>query len=88
MLQHPSLRDSFSLHEQPITVLLQISLRNRADLFDQPGHPTIKHRTTPYEAISPAGGSAVPLAAYLGTISSVPSMVTLLAWVPVSPSRR
>ncbi|MPC78946.1 hypothetical protein E2C01_073455 [Portunus trituberculatus] len=35
MLQHPRLRNIFSSHEHPFTVLLQIPLRNRADLFDQ-----------------------------------------------------
>ncbi|MPC61453.1 hypothetical protein E2C01_055526 [Portunus trituberculatus] len=33
MLQHPRLRDILSPHEQPLTVRLQLSLRNRADFF-------------------------------------------------------
>ncbi|MPC62571.1 hypothetical protein E2C01_056657 [Portunus trituberculatus] len=34
-LQHPRLCNIFSRHEHPLTVLLQIFLRNRADLFGQ-----------------------------------------------------
>ncbi|MPC50475.1 hypothetical protein E2C01_044303 [Portunus trituberculatus] len=33
MLQHPRLRNIFSPHEHPLSVLLQISLMNCADLF-------------------------------------------------------
>ncbi|MPC28635.1 hypothetical protein E2C01_021844 [Portunus trituberculatus] len=35
MLQHPRLRNVFSSHEHPLSVLLEISLRNRGDLFGQ-----------------------------------------------------
>ncbi|MPC60416.1 hypothetical protein E2C01_054461 [Portunus trituberculatus] len=34
----------------------------------------------------PAGGSAGPLAAYVGSIKSGPSLATLLAWVALYPS--
>ncbi|MPC86927.1 hypothetical protein E2C01_081768 [Portunus trituberculatus] len=115
ILQHPRSRNIFSPHEHPLTVLLQISLRNRADLFGKknsqnrrllwesssllrpeddvsqasipawtPNHPTQDDR---YWAIPPAGGSAGPLAAYVGTISSGPSLTTLLARVALSPSK-
>ncbi|MPC64591.1 hypothetical protein E2C01_058708 [Portunus trituberculatus] len=48
-----------------------------------PNHPT---QDDPYEAISPAGGSAGPLAGFVGTIWSGSSLATLLAWVALSPS--
>ncbi|MPC88402.1 hypothetical protein E2C01_083303 [Portunus trituberculatus] len=35
MLQHPRLRNIFRSHEHPLTILLEISLRNRANLFGQ-----------------------------------------------------
>ncbi|MPC80373.1 hypothetical protein E2C01_074951 [Portunus trituberculatus] len=49
-----------------------------------PNHPA---QDSPYWAIPPVGGSAGPLAAYVGSISSGPSLATLLAWVALSPSK-
>ncbi|MPD02628.1 hypothetical protein E2C01_098223 [Portunus trituberculatus] len=35
MLQHPCLRDIFRSHEHPLPVFLEVSFRNRANLFGQ-----------------------------------------------------
>ncbi|MPC97321.1 hypothetical protein E2C01_092632 [Portunus trituberculatus] len=48
-----------------------------------PNHPT---QDDPYGAIPPAGGSSDPLAAYVGTNWSGPSLAILLAWVALSHS--